>query len=237
VSVDRVSKRVLSVGDAEAAAGVPVLASIREVGRRRARGRTSEEEIARDLVPVRDALLDGSASRKVVLLASPSDGAGTSTIATLLARIFAGSRRRVLVVEFRYQDGHARGTADAGVDLEHAALDRARATDEPSRLLVWIPQSGSPSEPEHVGRLMASMEASAFDVAIIDAPSGRGDTFYLQVVPHADAVVLVAGYDLTGRHALARMAELVRREGATIAGCILNRRRDPIPESIYRSWF
>ena len=65
----------------------------------------------------------------------------------------------------------------------------------------------------------------------------RGDGFHLRLLPRVDSVLLVAAYDRTGKHPLARMAEVIQRQGGRIAGCVLNRRREPIPEFIYRRLF
>jgi len=72
---------------------------------------------------------------------------------------------------------------------------------------------------------------------VLDVPGTRGDGFHLRLLPRVDSVVLVAAYDRTGKHPLARMAEVIQRQGGRIAGCILNRRREPIPEFLYRRLF
>jgi Mrp family chromosome partitioning ATPase len=72
---------------------------------------------------------------------------------------------------------------------------------------------------------------------VVDVPGAQGDPLFLKFLPCVEAVVLVAAYDRTGRQPLARMAELVRRHGGRIAGCVLNRRRNPIPAVLYRRLF
>ena len=175
-----------------------------------------------------------------MLLVSPSLDAGTTLLVAELARMGVGGARSVLVVSFRQAAPRA-SDAEGGTMarlLQASSLQALAAPEEGgfSRLVVEVSREESPAG-EDFKALFEKVKGAGYGLVLVEAPTHRGDMLYLQIVPHVDHVVLVAGYDLTNRHSLARMGELVRRQQGRLSGCILNYRQDVIPESIYRRIF
>ncbi|HYV85006.1 MAG TPA: GNVR domain-containing protein [Patescibacteria group bacterium] len=242
IVVDRMSGTVVSVDDLETTVDLPVLASIPELPGGDMNPEALQRRVALELAGVQKALgLDRPGGRGVHLVTSPTAGAGTSLVAAALAQAASsGQPGTTLLISFRKEalNGHAsaaaatapagaapveltvRGSED-GVPFERAVVrlgDRALAAGDGAETLV----ENARSRYEHV---------------VLDVPGTRGDGFHLRLLPRVDSVLLVAAYDRTGKHPLARMAEVIQRQGGRIAGCVLNRRREPIPEFIYRRLF
>jgi len=235
VAVDRMSGKILSVDELESSLGLPVLASIPEYEAADAGSADRlAERLRRDLIPLEKTLgLDRPGARGAYLVTSPSQGAGTSLVAAALARAAAehGDARTLLLT---VQPTAAGAIAAAGTVEPQPPAARPGAGFE-----QMVVAAGTGATPEAAGDAEALIERARTRGAhvIVDVPGGEGDPLFLKFLPNVDAVVLVAAYDRTGRHPLARMADLIRRHGGRIAGCVFNRRRNPIPDWIYRRLF
>jgi uncharacterized protein involved in exopolysaccharide biosynthesis len=243
IVVDRMSGTVVSVDDLEATVDLPVLASIPEMAHPKDDPGGLQRRVALELVGVQKALgLDRAGGRGVHLVTSPTAGAGTSLVAAALAQAAAASSQpgTTLLIAFQKEalNGHAT-----------AATSSAPAGAAPVELTVRPADDRVPFERAVVrlgDREIAAAEGAEslvenararYGHVVLDVPGTRGDGFHLRLLPRVDSVVLVAAYDRTGKHPLARMAEVIQRQGGRIAGCVLNRRREPIPEFIYRRLF
>jgi len=235
VAVDRMSGKVLSVVDLESSLGLPVLASIPEYG---AGDAGSAEILAgrlrRDLIPVEKTLgLDRPGTRGAYLITSPSRGAGTSLVAAALARA-AAERSDGRALLLTVQPTAAGAIAAAGTVEPPPAAALPGAAFE--RMVVAVEPGGAPGAAGGPETLIERARTRGAHV-IVDVPGREGDPLFLKFLPNVDAVVLVTAYDRTGVHPLARMADLIRRHGGRVAGCVFNRRRNPIPGWIYRRLF
>jgi len=94
-----------------------------------------------------------------------------------------------------------------------------------------------PDGDETDARALVQAAKSRYGRIVLDVPSRDGDALYTKFVPHVDDVLVVAAYDRTGRHPLARMTDVILRHGGKIAGCVLSRRRDAIPQFLYKRLF
>jgi len=235
VVVDRMSGKVLSVDDLESSLGLPVLASIPEYGAADT-GSTGDhaERLRRDLIPLEKTLgLDRPGARGAYLVTSPSQGVGTSLVAAALARAAAErSDGRTLLITVRPTAAGAIAAAGTVEPQAVAALPGAAF----EQMVVAAGPGGAPGAAGGAELLIERARTKGAHV-IVDVPGREGDPLFLKFLPNVDAVVLVAAYDRTGLQPLARMADLIRRHGGRIAGCVFNRRLNPIPDWIYRRLF
>jgi uncharacterized protein involved in exopolysaccharide biosynthesis/Mrp family chromosome partitioning ATPase len=249
IAVDRMSGKVVSVHDLETTLGLPVLASIPEYDAARALpcGDPGTAEplagcLRRDLIPVEKTLgLDRPGARGAYLVTSPSRGAGTSAVAAALAR--AAAERGPGTTLLLSVQATPRGAIAAAGEVDPPA---GVAVDPPAKATVagvdverMVVPAASGAMTDAAGGAEALIERARTRGAhvIVDVPGGEGDPLFLKFLPNVDAVVLVAAHDRTGLHPLARMADLIRRHGGRIAGCVFNRRKNPIPDWIYRRLF
>jgi hypothetical protein len=69
---------------------------------------------------------------------------------------------------------------------------------------------------------------------LLDCGSLEETTIALEVGHKADGVVLVVEAGRTSKHDVSRAIRLITQAGATVLGCVLNKRRYPIPGWLYR---
>jgi uncharacterized protein involved in exopolysaccharide biosynthesis/Mrp family chromosome partitioning ATPase len=244
IVVDRMSGTVVSVDDLETAIDLPVLASIPELALNRDDPAALQRRVALELVGVQKALgLDRPGGRGIYLVTSPTAGAGTSLVAAALAQAAAacGQPGMTLLISFRKeaQNGHATAaaaaTAPTGVSPVELTVRPADDGVPFERAVVRLGDRGI--SPVDGAETLLENARARYGHVILDVTGMRGDGYHLRLLPRVDSIVLVAAYDRTGKHPLARMAEVIQRHGGRITGCVLNRRREPIPEFIYRRLF
>lgn len=240
VALDAGSARVLAVADVEKAAKAPVLASIPLFRNGEAPGLGNPSAAcAQALLPVPPGLAhrgSGPPAMRSVLLVSPVPGAGTTSLCNHLGGMLAatGSTAIISLDARNGIEGQAGGSEPEPRTYETLALDPQ----------YGVYRMNLPAGPE----LLASAGFSAQGVLdsfsqagirhlLIDAGAPRTDARYLQFVHLVEHVILVAAYDLTSKPALARMADVIRRQGGNLAGCLFNRREDVIPDFLYRRFF
>jgi Mrp family chromosome partitioning ATPase len=99
-------------------------------------------------------------------------------------------------------------------------------------------------EPSILGapRLPASETASTFVTSLreryscilLDCGSLESSTDLLRLAPLSDGVVLVVEAGRTGKDQIDRAARVIREAEGTLLGCVLNKRRYPVPDWLYR---
>lgn len=240
VALDASSSRVLSVDDVEKAAKAPVLASIPLF----LNGRAPSLEhpsmaCAQALLSVPAGLAKGEAgapAMRSILLASPSPGAGATSLCNHLGGMLATSGSTAIVsfdpMGTSAEPGQGKGAAiraeDALVRDERYGVYRLALPSGSGRL------DGGDFSPQEV---VKSLRDAGIRNLVIDAGSPRMDARYLQFAHLVNHVILVAAYDLTSKPALSRMADVIRRQGGHLSGCLFNRRADVIPEFLYQRMF
>ena len=239
IAMDAASLRVLSVADVERVAQAPVLASIPLFRNGKAPGLESpSDQCARALLPVPAGLplsADAAAPMRSVLLVSPSPGAGVTTLCNQLGGMLA-TAGPTAILDFG-EDGaagpgdDAAGSLAAGEGLvrdERYGVYRLSLPPASQRL-----SAGKPQPPAW----LESLRKAGIRNLLIDAGAPQADARYLQFVHLVDHVILVTAYNFTSKPALARLAEVIRRQGGRLNGCLYNRREDVIPDFLYRRIF
>ncbi len=203
---------------------------------------------ADDYYELRRSLLGASVgeSVRVILIASPLHGEGTSSVACVLAKAVAESgRSRALLVDLNLRtpalwrlmnvsgqhgfinligenkriDEVIQATEFEGVSVVTAGTGRLNAIDV----------IDSPRTMETIGEL-----TRLADVVLIDAPPVTLYPDTRALAPLVDGVILVVEADECPVGVANRASEIVRETGANLLGVILNKTRDYIPEAVTR---
>jgi len=192
-------------------------------------------------------LLHGQAEGgRVVVFAAVDSRSGCSRVCSQAGRILAESvpgsvclvdanfRKPALAAGFRTTNYH--GLADA---LKVAGPMRGFA-----RIVhgdnLWLVPSGSAAE-HSVGLLHSDYIKKRiddlrkeFDYVLIDAPALNSYSEGIAMGQFADGLVLVLQANSTRRDVGARIAERLQASHVNILGAVLNKRRFPIPNFLYR---
>jgi Mrp family chromosome partitioning ATPase len=180
-----------------------------------------------------DDQISVSTEPKVILVASPGPSEGKSTTAANLATTYAGMGSTVIVIDldFRRQKLHRFFGASPGPymentgTLENPQLDFAgliQPTNVPG--VRFFPSAPRNTVPEHALLLARTAIAQAreiADVVILDAPPLLLTNDAKDLIPYADALVLLAREGKTHKKALERVSQLLRRFDAPVVGLAL----------------
>jgi polysaccharide biosynthesis transport protein len=170
----------------------------------------------------------------VVLVSSPSEGEGKTTVATNLAMAFAQNgktclvdcdlRRSMAARAFGLQPTAGLGQCLAGrvslPDVLKAVPTAPRLTILPGGPLM--PNPGDLVASEQMRAVLVALR-NQFEYVVIDSPPviPFADARVLALL--SDAVVLVALYGVTTRRAIGRASELLDEIRAPLAGMVVNR--------------
>jgi capsular exopolysaccharide synthesis family protein len=183
-------------------------------------------------------------SSRALLLTSSIEGEGTTEIAMGLGLTLAGAMGRstaLIDCNVRNPEIHSRfGVDDVGLD-EYL---KGRLGMEDALLNTLIPNlyvmplgagltSLSMVRKEKLGEFIAEMK-NRFEYILLDSsPVGMNPetTVFCELV---DAVVMVVRHGSTRREVVRRSKETIERAGGKILGVVLNKRKFPIPEFLYR---
>ncbi len=183
-------------------------------------------------------------SSRVLLFTSSMEREGTTEVAMGLGLTLAGVMgRRTAIIDCNVRDPdiHRRfGVEDIGLD-EHLkgqlGIEQALLNTLIPNLYVMPLGAGLTSlatfRKDRFGELIAALR-ERFEYVLLDSsPVGINPetTVLCDVV---DAVVLVVRHGSTRREVVRRSKETIERAGGRILGVILNKRKFPIPEFLYR---
>ena len=183
-------------------------------------------------------------SSRVLLLSSSVRGEGTTEVVVGLGLTLAaaiGRRTAIIDCNTTHPDIHARfGVKEVGLDeylRGNLAIEQALVnTTVPnlhimplgSRLASLATVSG-----DDLNRFIASLR-DRFEYVLIDSPAVGVTPETTILCDKVDAVVLVVRHGSTRREVVRRAKEMLERAGGKILGVVLNKRRFPIPEFLYR---
>lgn len=251
---DHLDERVQDSGLLESQVGAPMMAAIPTVGS----WRKSKDAF---LVSLRDpgsaaaeafgtlrASLTFAASRrglKIVMVTSPSQGEGKTSIAANIAWALARGGERVTAIsaDMRRPRLHLFFRADNLSGLVNVLIGQKKLMDclvkppgAPQGLLL-LPSGPPPSNPAELlgSEAMAKLleEASeTSDFVVVDAPPLLPVADAIALAPLVESVLLVANAHSTTRSSLERATKRLQQLEAPIVGAVLNR-SDSEPLSSY----
>ncbi len=223
VLLDRVDRRVRSVDELEELYGLPVLARIPrsqklEEGRPEQISPQTQEGEAFRVLRTNMRYFDVDRDRRSVLLVSPEEGDGKSTVARGLATTMAEMGDDVVFVEadlrkggeFRQVTGApADGLSNvlAGTPLERVLIRvEVPGKNAHPRALAVLPSGPPPPNPsellesERMGEVLTQLQ-DHFRYVILDSPALGAVSDALALVPEVSEIVVVGGIGMTTRDA------------------------------------
>ena len=157
-------------------------------------------------------------SGRVVAFVSANHGEGVTRTVSGLAAELARSSKTVLSL-----DGSLHGSPAAGM----------RGLDDSLRIDPIILGAPNLVEAETASTLIASLR-QRYDAILLDCGSLESSSDLLRLAPLSDWVLLVVEAGRTGKIQIDRAARVISEAGGTLAGCVLNKRRYPVPNWLYR---
>jgi polysaccharide biosynthesis transport protein len=221
--LERIDRRVRTVEELEELYGLPTLARIPRSSRLEGRapeqiGPQTQEGEAFRVLRTNLRYFDVGVERRSVLLVSPEEGDGKSTVARGLATTMAEMGDEVVFVEadlrkggqFRQVTGHpADGLSNvlAGTPLDRVLLKvGVPGASHRSRALAVLPSGPVPPNPsellesERMSEVLAELQ-SHFRYVVLDSPALGAVSDALALVPEVSEVVVVGGLSKTTRDA------------------------------------
>jgi Mrp family chromosome partitioning ATPase len=109
-------------------------------------------------------------------------------------------------------------------------LGDARTEVLTGAVTLGLPQ---PAEPENAFDVLTKLR-DRYDCVLLDCGALSESMDLMWVAPACDGVVLVVEAGRTGKGQLDRAVKVIREGRSTLLGCVLNKRRYPIPAWLYR---
>jgi len=227
--------RVRSSEEAARLANLPVLTEFPKLPP--GIGRELSKEAANFLRVNVDRALIGE-SPKIVVVTSPEESEGKSSVSLALSRAYARSERRVLLIDADLRrpvlDEELRVSSDNGLVFY---LENPFAEIQPKRIsdyMDFIPAGETPDDPsglltEHWKHFLARVtELGRYDVVVIDSAPVLPVADTLIIVPHASGAILVVAEGRTWKRRLLAAKELLQRVGAKILGVAMTHVRQGV---------
>jgi non-specific protein-tyrosine kinase len=231
--LDRMDRRLRDPEEIEALVGAPLLVSLPESA---FPGSAPVPGIAVAFQMLRDSLTYFNVDEELdsVMVVSSLKGEGKTTVASNLAVSFARSGKRVVVVccdlrnpqlgaRFgmdRREGGLSTLLRDGGSAVD--ALQEVEGFDGNLRVLPGGPVPPNPSELLGSARMAAVLEElkQASDLVVIDTPPLLLVSDAFALLPRVSGAVGITRLDSTPRHAVRRMADVVRTAGGRMLGMV-----------------
>jgi protein-tyrosine kinase len=197
------------------------------------RGLVGQIEVA---LPNRDS--------RLLLLSSSVSGEGTTEVVVGLGIALAsamGKKTAIVDCNFRHPDVHNRlGTPAIGLGEYMAGeigFDKALAsTSVPNLSVMGAGQrTGSlfAAGSQEIERFLDDLR-SRFEYVLIDAAPVGTDLESAVLCNKVDSVILVVRHGSTKREVVRATTDMIARAGGRVLGVVLNRRRFPIPDFLYK---
>jgi capsular exopolysaccharide synthesis family protein len=183
---------------------------------------------------------------KTVQFIGSRTGEGTSTLIREFAKTLAFKlEKRVLLLDAdRKRPSHALAfdlTPKGGWD---EAVQMGKPIKEALDQVGWSPlfvtqassKNGSAPRVFDSAKLEALFDAlkEEFDLILIDSPPATVSADALALSPVVDGVILVVEAEATRYEVAEKVVEWIGQHNVKVLGVVLNKRRYPIPKSIYR---
>lgn len=182
---------------------------------------------------------------KTIAVCKANAGEGSSRVACHLAIAFTSDpRARIVLVDsdLRHPGLHAllqvsqeNGLYETLIEGAATTKDRIKKTGLPNLSIIT---SGTPPDAHPAPPLLSvdilQILKEQFSVVVVDTSPVLADAAAVGVAAQCDGAILVLQAEQT-RWEVAREAQArLQRAGANLLGVVLNRRKYPIPESLYK---
>ncbi len=240
-----IDTKVRNIRDAERASGFPSVGKVPML--KMATGKVGGERRAADLnaktvSDARDAVmtavtnllfLDADKQARVLVVSSPGDEEGRSTLACLAAQTLAASGNTVLLMEGDLNnrsladmlDIHPEFGLNAVLTERATLLDAVRRTKQSNLFFLDI----EPDAPNATGlfsskgfKTVLKSLRRTYDYVIIDTPPATSFVYASVLASYADATMVIVREGVTRRGELRDGSKQLRRAGVVTAGVVLN---------------
>jgi uncharacterized protein involved in exopolysaccharide biosynthesis len=234
-SAEKMFSRIVSIENILTYAKLKVLLTIPEF--------TNEDQLnshrlmnslSKKMAAVRSFLSEDSTKGKVHLVVSPSPEAGTSFVIHQLASYSQRATKTkslLFIVDYAIQKS-------AGMKIEDVLSDPEtyiKSNDETDSVRVFVSPDELSSDNSSFSFLLEKLKSLGYSNIFIDLPNERGDSSHLNIISCCDHLFVNVAYDITDTYALHRFVSVIEEQSATIpSGAFFNRRKNPIPHSIYK---
>lgn len=228
--------RLSSPEEIQQRCGLRVVGTVPWVGGRAAKGRASEYKVAESIDGIRTMLLQGTRDRpKVIMVTSPSDREGKSSVAANLAASVARSGQRTLLVDASLRSP----TVQAALQLDPTAPGLAEllrgevtATNDVVQPTVidglFAVTAGNCdydaivalSKPD-LSRIIKSFRET-FEYVVIDAGSVLGHADSLIIGQQCDAALIATMRDVSTVPLINAASDRLNAAGIRVTGCVVS---------------
>jgi Mrp family chromosome partitioning ATPase len=187
------------------------------------------DDLRRQMTALRvglEAALEGRTSRVVMFLGSMG-GEGVTTVAAQFAASLAEDDRHPCVLL------NAHAARPAARPTRATPLPRGGPSERAPGTIRVVALGDGARGPAGVRSTLTAL-TSQFEWVVVDGPPVLEAPESVDLAPLVDGVVLVVRSGHTKRPVAIRAAEMLRKSGVRLVGCVLNRRRLEIPDFIYR---
>jgi len=234
-SAEKMFSRVVKIEDIMAYAKLKVLLTIPEFTTEdQKNGQWLMNNLSKKMASIRSFLSENTAEVKVHLVVSPSPGAGTSFVIRQLAHYAQrATKTKSLLFSIDYNVQKA-----SGVKVKDILTDSAKyikRNNETDYVTVLVSPEELSSDNSSFAKLIEKIKALGYGNIFIDLPNERGDSSHLNVTSCCDYLFVNVAYDITDKYALNRFVSVIETQSdIKPSGAIFNRRKNPIPHSIYK---
>jgi capsular exopolysaccharide synthesis family protein len=181
---------------------------------------------------------------RVLLFTSSADGEGTTEVTVGLGLTLAGiigRRTAIIDCNVRNPDIHRRfGVKDVGLDEfskgEIGLDDALRNTLVPNLHVMPLGEGLTTLASLDTGQFSRFLDTlrGRFEYVLLDSAAVGVNPETTIICSKVDAVVMVVKYGSTRREVVRRAKETIQRAGGNLLGIVLNKRKFPVPEFLYR---
>jgi Mrp family chromosome partitioning ATPase len=183
---------------------------------------------------------------RIVQFQGTQQGEGTSTLVRELACLAAIKlKKKVLLLDMNQMTPNQCSFFHVQSELPPLAVShQARLTrkdfariDKSSLYVTQLPACGIPAsiiyEMPQIDQMLDGLKEE-FELILIDSPAAISCSEYLLLSPKVDGVVLVVQAEKTRWQTVDKVKERILAQDGNILGVVLNKRRYPIPDFIYK---
>jgi protein-tyrosine kinase len=182
---------------------------------------------------------EGKLRNRIVAFTGSSPGEGVTYIVNTLAREIAShTQKRVLAVDsLALQNIHVADPRQIAEQCSETQIDNLLTLPSTVGSLVGYHSSGPTSlwqtNPEYRASCIKALRWN-FDYVLVDCPSLKVSADATMLAPIVDGVAVVVEAGRTRRDQIHRSRGMVEQAGGSFLGFVLNQRRYPVPDWLYR---
>ena len=209
---------------------------------------TSSAALREKLLAVYQAIYAAFPSQQncVVAFMGSKPGEGTSSLARAFSRfVSAEMGKRVLLLDADHGFGRHSEAFETKLDktcesalADGTPVEKAMVPVAGDRLQIGCLTAPGTSLPAFTStsgfHQMFSRLRESFDLILVDAPPVQESSDALLLMPEIDGVVLIVQAEKTRWQVARNVCDKLKKQGGTLLGVVLNKRRHYIPQAIYR---